>query len=237
MRSRPARAAAVLAVACLFVTLPAVAACPFVPLPIRCTTLDKPLSADVAGPAPKSGIDLIYLYLPNCPHCEELAPAFNAWTARLPPQVTVRRDVVVWSVPEKLTGHDPRVADAVLEALGGNDSAARQRQLADQASQRGWDRPDVDAFFARLGLSPAEAEPLAQSAATKAGLKRRAALVAATRATQVPYVIVARRSAVTVDWNGGDWQPERFVGVLEGPQRNLVTVMNNYVDKQKDGGN
>lgn len=30
---------------------------------------------------------------------------------------------------------------------------------------------------------------------------------------------------------------QQLVGVLEGPQRNLVTVMNNYVDKQKDGGN
>ncbi|MBW7915223.1 MAG: 50S ribosomal protein L10 [Trueperaceae bacterium] len=30
---------------------------------------------------------------------------------------------------------------------------------------------------------------------------------------------------------------QQLVGVLAGPQRNLVTVMNNYVEKQKDGGN
>ncbi len=29
---------------------------------------------------------------------------------------------------------------------------------------------------------------------------------------------------------------QQLVGVLEGPQRNLVTVVNNYVDKQKEGG-
>lgn len=30
---------------------------------------------------------------------------------------------------------------------------------------------------------------------------------------------------------------QQLVGVLSGPQRDLVTVMNNYVEKQKDGGN
>ena len=29
---------------------------------------------------------------------------------------------------------------------------------------------------------------------------------------------------------------QQLVGVLDGPQRNLVTVLNNYVDKQKEGG-
>lgn len=214
MRRCPARAASILAAACLFIAWPAAAACPFVAPPIRCTTLEAPLDTAVVGPLPSGGIDLVYLYAPSCRHCAALESEFTSWAERLPANVTVRRQVVAWSMPAKPTMHDARVADAMLEALGA--SAAVQREFVHLVWRR-WHEREIEAFFTRLGLSPAQAEQHARSEPTQAVLRRRVALAKATRATQVPYIVVARRHAVTVDFDSerDTWKPERVVGVLE----------------------
>jgi thiol:disulfide interchange protein DsbA len=57
------------------------------------TVIDKPLAA------PKDKIEVIEFFSYGCPHCNDFHPALDAWAAKLPSDVTLRRIPVSFNRP------------------------------------------------------------------------------------------------------------------------------------------
>ena len=86
------------------------------------TVIDKPLAA------PKEKIEVIEFFSYGCPHCNEFHPALDAWAAKLPSNVTLRRIPVSFNRPPwarlsrlyfalEAMGELPRLNGAVFKAL------------------------------------------------------------------------------------------------------------------------
>lgn len=103
-------------------------------------------------PAPVPGhgkIDVVEFFWYGCPHCNALEPTLEAWAARLPADVVLRRMPVIFGALHE--GHAKMFF--ALEAMGQLEAMHRRIFAAMHVQRRRLDKPeDMAAFIAEQGV-------------------------------------------------------------------------------------
>ena len=107
----------------------------------------------VPAPVPGHGkIDVVEFFWYGCPHCNALEPTLDAWAARLPADVALRRMPVVFGALHELHA---RMFFA-LEALGQLEPLHKRIFAALHVQRRRLDKlDDVTAFLSEQGVDKA----------------------------------------------------------------------------------
>ena len=141
--------------------------------------LSQPVSA---GPAGK--IEVIEFFWYGCPHCNAFEPALDAWSKKLPADVSFHRVPVAFS-NEPFVAHQ-RIFYA-LDSLGLLGAMHRKVFYAIHNDRSRLDKPaDISAFMARNGVDAAKFMDAFDSFAVQAKAKQATLQAAAYKIDGVP---------------------------------------------------
>ena len=177
--------------------------------------LEQPAQAVTPG-----RIDVVEFFWYECPHCNEFEPALEAWSKRLPADVSFRR-VPIWfsEVPyaaqQKLfyaleaAGVLPAMHSRVFYAIHHNHTRLRTPE-------------DIAAFVQKFGVDPATFMPIYQSFAVQTKAQQAKVLGAAYTIDAVPAMGVQGRyytNGALANANGSATSPngsnERMLDVVD----------------------
>jgi thiol:disulfide interchange protein DsbA len=137
-----------------------------------------------AGPAGK--IEVIEFFWYGCPHCNAFEPALDAWSKKLPADVSFHRVPVAFSV-EPFVAHQ-RIFYA-LDSLGLVAAMHRKVFYAIHNDRARLDKPaDISAFMARNGVDTAKFMEAFDSFAVQAKAKQATQQAAAYKIDGVPAI-------------------------------------------------
>jgi thiol:disulfide interchange protein DsbA len=124
------------------------------------TRLARPQPVEAPGK-----IEVIEFFWYGCPHCSKLEPMVEAWEKRLPKDVVVRREHVIWGGRKEIEVHARLFLTlramnlleqhhrAVFEAIHGSKVGLRDAaQVLDWVAKRGIDKAKFDATFKSFGV-------------------------------------------------------------------------------------
>ena len=124
------------------------------------TRLEKPQPVAMPGK-----IEVIEFFWYGCPHCNSLEPAVEAWEKKLPKDVVLRREHVIWQGNSATEIHArlfltlramnllERHHRAVFDAIHNTKARLRdETQVLDWAVKRGIDRKQFEATFKSFGV-------------------------------------------------------------------------------------
>ena len=110
-------------------------------------------------------IEVIEFFWYGCPHCNKLEPAVEAWEKRLPKDVVLRREHVVWAGRSDIEGHArlfitlramgllAKHHQAVFEAMHVEKQKLRgDAEIFAWAAKRGIDRAKFEATYKSFGV-------------------------------------------------------------------------------------
>lgn len=141
--------------------------------------LSQPVSA---GPAGK--IEVIEFFWYGCPHCNAFEPVLDAWSKKLPADVSFHRVPVAFS-NEPFVAHQ-RIFYA-LDSLGLVEAMHRKVFYAIHNDRARLDKPaDISAFMARNGVDAAKFMEAFDSFAVQAKAKQATLQAAAYKIDGVP---------------------------------------------------
>ncbi len=141
--------------------------------------LSQPVSA---GPAGK--IEVIEFFWYGCPHCNAFEPALDAWSKKLPADVSFHRVPVAFS-NEPFVAHQ-RIFYA-LDSLGLLEAMHRKVFYAIHNDRSRLEKPaDISAFMARNGVDAAKFMEAFDSFAVQAKAKQATLQAAAYKIDGVP---------------------------------------------------
>ncbi|MBH1962450.1 MAG: thiol:disulfide interchange protein DsbA/DsbL [Rhodocyclales bacterium] len=135
------------------------------------TVIDQPLTV------PKDKIEVVEFFSYACPHCKEFHPALDAWAAKLPKDVTLRRVPVTFNRPPwarlsrlyftlEAMGELPRLNGAVFTSLHDERYVMNSDEsVVEWAVKKGLDKNKFNALFTSFSIQslPSRAD---QEAAT-----------------------------------------------------------------------
>ena len=171
------------------------------------TLLTAPLSALAQGggftegrdfrrlgtPAPVPGhgkIDVVEFFWYGCPHCNALEPTLEAWAAKLPADVALRRMPVIFGALHE--GHAKMFF--ALEAMGQLDAMHRRVFAALHVQRRRLDKPEEMAgFVAEQGVDRAKFEEAFNAFGVAAKVRLSKQLAQAYGVDGVPCLGIAGR--------------------------------------------
>jgi thiol:disulfide interchange protein DsbA len=137
-----------------------------------------------AGPAGK--IEVIEFFWYGCPHCNAFEPALDAWSKKLPADVSFHRVPVAFS-NEPFVAHQ-RIFYA-LDSLGLVAAMHRKVFYAIHNDRARLDKPtDISAFMARSGVDTAKFMEAFDSFAVQAKAKQATQQAAAYKIDGVPAI-------------------------------------------------
>lgn len=145
----------------LFAFAPVLALAQLEPRPgANYTELKPAQSVETAG-----RVEVIEFFWYGCPHCDKLEPMVEAWEKRLPKDVVLRREHVIWEGRKEievharlfltlramnlLEQHHRAVFDAIHNAKAGLRDAG---QVLDWAVKRGIDKTKFEATYKSFGV-------------------------------------------------------------------------------------
>ena len=125
------------------------------------TPLSKPQPTETPGK-----IEVIEFFWYGCPHCKELEPSLGAWEKKLPKDVVLRREHVVWPGRKDTEMHArlfltlramnllPQHHGAVFDAIHKAKNPLRdQAQIVDWAAKNGIDRAQFEATYRSFAVN------------------------------------------------------------------------------------
>ena len=136
------------------------------------TRLEKPQPTEVPGK-----IEVIEFFWYGCPHCNKLEPAVEAWEKKLPKDVVLRREHVIWGGRREIEVHARLFITlramhllnqhhrAVFEAIHNAKVGLRDdTQVFEWAAQRGIDKAKFEAIYKSFGIQAQTARAKASTA-------------------------------------------------------------------------
>ena len=110
-------------------------------------------------------IEVIEFFWYGCPHCNKLEPAVEHWEKRLPKDVVLRREHVIWDGRSDIEGHARLYITlramgllaqhhrAVFDAIHAGKAKLRgDAEIFDWVSKRGIDRSKFEATYKSFGV-------------------------------------------------------------------------------------
>ena len=171
-----------------------------------------------AGPAGK--IEVIEFFWYGCPHCNAFEPALDAWSKKLPADVSFHRVPVAFS-NEPFVAHQ-RIFYA-LDSLGLVAAMHRKVFYAIHSDRARLDKPaDISAFMARNGVDTAKFMEAFDSFAVQAKAKQATQQAAAYKIDGVPAIGIQGRYYTS--------------GSLAGTNEKALAVTDFLVQRVRKGG-
>lgn len=175
--------------------------------------LPQPLPTEAAGK-----IEVIEFFWYGCPHCAKVEPELEAWAKKLPPDVVLRREHIVWDGrPETLT--HARIY-ATLRGLDGVE--AHQRAVFEAVHKERLDLRNEKALLdwaARRNIDRARFESMYKSFGIQSQVARSKGLTATYRIEGVPTFIVNGKYATEPHRAGGERQVFEVIDGLVAQER------------------
>lgn len=159
----------------------------------------------------RSKIEVIEFFAYTCPHCFELEPELNAWAKKLPRNVVLKRQPVIFS-----DSWEPMArAYFALEALGALGKL--HGDVFNALHVEDLKLTDAEAFFdwgAKRGLNRAKLKAAYQSFATGAKISRAKQLQQAYKINGVPALAVNGKYLTTGSMTGSNEKTLQVAGEL-----------------------
>lgn len=152
-----------------------------------------------AQPTSPDKVEVIEFFSYKCPHCFHFAPALDAWSRKLPKDVSFTRESVA-------IGIAPWMAAArtfyTLQALGKLDAldSAIFKAIHEQG-QRFEDLPGISAWMAQQGIAAGDFRNAYESFGVETKVKRGDTLSRTFRIPSIPTVIIDGKYLVAIASN------------------------------------
>jgi thiol:disulfide interchange protein DsbA len=167
----------------------------------------------------KNKIEVVELFWFGCPHCYHLEPDLNKWLANKPDNVVFLRIPAVFSKPWAI--HARAYYTAKTLGLYDNGNHEFHNAFFDEYHNKKKNlvkRKELQAFFARFGVSAEDFNNTFESFAVNTKVNRAASLSKRYQLDGVPSMIV----------NG----KYRVDGPMAGGRKGMINVMNYLIDKE-----